>query len=354
MSQINWGIIGCGEVAEVKSGPGFQKATHSELVAVMRRNAERAKDFAQRHNVRKWYDDANALIHDPDVNAIYIATPPSSHKKYTLLAAAAGKPVYVEKPMALNATEAKDMVDACAAANVKLYAAYYRRALPRFLYIKEKIENGFIGQVKSVSTTLHKKALKNRNDFSDPPWRLMPAISGGGLFVDLASHVLDFLDFVLGPIQSVAGYAGNQSKLSEAEDIVSATFLFASGVHGIGLWNFNSFTQYDQTEIVGDHGKISFSIFNDAPVKITTLEEVTEKHIINPPHVQQPMIQSVVNDLLGMGKCSSTGVSGLRTSRIMDQILSSYYGNIKTGDDAYTHAKDERPKDKPTQSGTYH
>ena len=139
MSKIGWGIIGCGDVTEVKSGPGFQKANNSELVAVMRRNDELAKDYARRHNVPRWYDDAEKLINDPDVNAVYVATPPSNHKQYTLMAAEAGKPIYVEKPMALNAKECSEMIEACKTAGVPLFVAYYRRALERFLKIKELI-----------------------------------------------------------------------------------------------------------------------------------------------------------------------------------------------------------------------
>jgi predicted dehydrogenase len=111
MKRIRWGIIGCGEVTEVKSGPALQNARGSELVAVMRRNGKLAKDYAHRHQVPKWYDNANALIHDQDVDAVYVATPPSSHKEHTLAAARAGKPVYVEKPMALNHAECREMIE---------------------------------------------------------------------------------------------------------------------------------------------------------------------------------------------------------------------------------------------------
>src|SRR5882757_10269989 len=102
---IRWGIIGCGDVTEVKSGPALQRATGSALVAVMRRDRAKAEDYARRHGVARAYDDAAALIADPDVDAVYVATPPSSHAAYTLAAARAGKPVYVEKPMALSHAE---------------------------------------------------------------------------------------------------------------------------------------------------------------------------------------------------------------------------------------------------------
>ncbi|MDX5436908.1 MAG: Gfo/Idh/MocA family oxidoreductase, partial [Pontibacter sp.] len=137
MQKVRWGIIGCGDVTEVKSGPAFQKIENSELVAVMRRDSAKAQDYAARHGVPKWYDSAEALIHDPDVDAVYIATPPDSHAAYTLRVAAAGKSVYVEKPMALNYTQCQEMLAACNQANVPLFIAYYRRSQPLFLKVKE-------------------------------------------------------------------------------------------------------------------------------------------------------------------------------------------------------------------------
>ena len=137
MSAVRWGIIGCGNVTEYKSGPAFQKIRNSELVAVMRRNGKLARNYAYRHHVPKWYDDADKLIDDPDINAVYIATPPSSHLEYALRLIKAGKPVYVEKPMARSFAECQQMLQASATADIPLFVAYYRRALPRFLKIKE-------------------------------------------------------------------------------------------------------------------------------------------------------------------------------------------------------------------------
>ena len=203
MRTIRWGIIGCGNVTEVKSGPGFQKAANSALVAVMRRNAALAEDYARRHGVPKWYADAQALIADPEVDAVYVATPPASHMEYALACARAGKPVYVEKPMARTLAECEAMIDACRSAGVPLFVAYYRRTLPRFLKIKELVESGAIGDVRLVTVTLHQKPAPDDVDPVKRPWRVLPEIAGGGKFLDLASHTLDFLDYTLGPI--VAG-----------------------------------------------------------------------------------------------------------------------------------------------------
>ena len=324
MNTIRWGIIGCGDVTEVKSGPALQKAENSALAAVMRRNGDLARDYAERHGVSKWYDDAQALIHDPDVNAIYVATPPSSHKEYTVQAAQAGKPVYVEKPMGMNFAECQEMIDACSTAEVSLFVAYYRRALQRFLRIKELVGSGAIGTVRFVSITLYQPVGSQHLNSSNLPWRVLPEIAGGGIFLDLAAHQLDFLDYVLGPIQSAQGFAGNQAGLYPAEDIVSGTFLFESGVQGVGTWCFTAFEEIDRTEIVGDNGRISYSTFDAEPILLTTAEGKSEITVGYPAHIQQPLIQTVVDDLLGVGHCPSSGESGARTTWVMDQMLAGF------------------------------
>jgi len=149
--MIKWGIIGCGDVTEIKSGPAFNKVKDSCLVAVMRRDNNQAKDYARRHNVAKWSIDANGLINDPDINAIYVATPPSSHEEYTIAALNAGKNVYVEKPMGLNAAAARRMAKASGDNNVKLVVAHYRRAQPMGEYAAQSI----IGQATRYHQTFH-------------------------------------------------------------------------------------------------------------------------------------------------------------------------------------------------------
>ncbi len=321
MQTIRWGIIGCGNVTEVKSGPGFQKANNSSLIAVMRRNGDLARDYAHRHGVPKWYDTAEALIHDPDVDAIYIATPPASHKEYTLLSAKAGKPVYVEKPMALNTAECQAMMEACRAANVPLFVAYYRRALARFLKVKELIDTRAIGDVRYITVTLCQPAAADLLQAPTLPWRVIPEIAGGGLFVDLASHMLDILDFVLGPIRAVHGFASNQAHLYAAEDIVTGTFVFESGVHAVGTWCFTGYRRQDITEIVGTEGHISYSTFDAQPIIVTKPNGSEEFLFADPAHIQQPLIQTVVDHLNGIGPCPSTGESAARTSWVMDQML---------------------------------
>lgn len=320
MKTIRWGIIGVGNVCEVKSGPGFQKASHSELVAVMRRDGDQARDFAERHNVPKWYDDADALINDPDIDAIYIATPPHVHLDYTQRAAKAGKPILVEKPMALSFEECQAMVDICHEHGVPLWVAYYRRRLPRFLKIKDLIESGAIGDVRTLSITLRTPMIDVSNGI---PWRVQPDISGGGLFVDVGVHTLDYLSYLFGSITSVSGYASHQANLYPAEDNIVMSFIFDSGVTGTGLWHFSSPDRLDETTIIGTQGSLSFSSFDTSPIKLTNADGQQQLEIDNPPHVHQPLIQSIVDELNGIGNCPSTGMSGSHVTWVTDQILKS-------------------------------
>ncbi|CAN5165494.1 Gfo/Idh/MocA family oxidoreductase [soil metagenome] len=319
MLQINWGIIGCGNVTEKKSGPAFSKIENSSLVAVMRRNGEKAKDYARRHNIPRWYDHAKKLIHDPEVNAIYIATPPDSHLYYAKMAAKAGKPVYIEKPMALNYGECKEMVEVFERYRVPLFVAYYRRYLNKFIKIKNLIASGEVGDIRTVHIKLH-KLLYDKDYTAD--WRVQPDISGGGYFFDLASHQLDLIDFLLGPINAASGFTANQAGRYVPEDIVTGIFKTQNGVLGTGSWCFTVAKEQetDHTEIIGSKGQITFSIFDDSPINLKNENGMQEFTHFYPEHVQQPLIAAIVADLQGKDKCNSTGRSGARASLVMDMM----------------------------------
>lgn len=322
-TQINWGIIGVGDVCEVKSAPAMNLIDNSQLVAVMRRNGHLAQDYAKRHNVPKWYADADALIADTDVNAIYIATPPNGHLPMVLKAAAAGKAVYVEKPMARNHGECLSMIEQCERANVPLYVAYYRRCLPHFVKVKTLIEAGLIGEVRHVNIRLNQSPAPQLLTNMDNQWRVNADISGGGYFHDLASHQLDFLDYALGPIKHAQGITSNQARLYDAPDMVSASFAFESGVIGCGSWCFNSSSsaECDITEITGSKGSLQYSTFGAAEVILETDDQGKQRFTFPlPKHIQQPLIQTIVDDLLGQGTCPSGGISAARTNWVMEQI----------------------------------
>jgi len=325
MKTIRWGMIGCGDVAEVKSGPGFYKAENSQLVAVMRRNGALAADFARRHGVARWHDDAEAIIRAPDIDAVYVATLTDSHRDYTVRCAAAGKPVYVEKPMAMDHAQCVTMIDACRAAKVPLWVGYYRRALPRFLAVRDLIESGAIGPVRMVVTRMFQR-LPASEQFAggNVPWRIDPALSGGGFFFEGACHTLDFLDYLFGPVETVRAFAANQAGAYKPEDVVTASLRFASGVYGSGAWCFAADVDEEYNEIVGANGRIRFSTYKAVPIRVYRGDAVEEIAVTDPPHVHQPMIQSIVDELNGHGRAPSTGESAARTSWVLDEMLKEF------------------------------
>lgn len=325
VKTIRWGIIGCGDVTEVKSGPGFYKAANSRLMAVMRRNGALAGDFARRHGVPRWHADADAIIRAPDIDAVYIATMPESHHDYALRCAAAGKAVLVEKPMAIDHGQCEAMIAGCRAAGVPLWVAYYRRALPRFLAVRDLVQSGAIGPVRIVlSRQFQPLQAPGQSNPDPPPWRVNAALSGGGLFVDMVSHTLDFLDFLFGPIEQVRAFADNQAGAYRPEDLVTAGYRFASGVYGSGTFCYAADRDEEFNEIIGAGGRIQFSTTRPIPIRVMRGDAVDEIAVNDPPHVHQPLIQSIVDELNGQGTCASTGESGARTTRVMDEILREF------------------------------
>jgi len=323
MDTIKWGIIGCGDVCEIKSGPGLQKATHSQLVAVMRRNAEKAKDFAHRHGVPNWYFRPEELINDPEVNAIYIATPPKFHLEYVKLAAKSGKPIYLEKPMGRNYQECKEMIEICELADVPLFVAYYRRKLPYFQKVKSLLESGIIGTPTLIKLELY-KSIKPDDNSPTTNWRVEPEISGGGYFHDLASHQFDLLEYFFGEITQVHGVKNTALVKNSAEDSISSSFQFKSGLIGSGSWTFTSlYDQFkDEVLIMGTKGRITFGYFNgNIPIVVETDTGKQEFIIPYPAHVQQPLIQTIVDELRGIGTSPSTGKTGARANWVIDQVL---------------------------------
>jgi len=323
MEKINWGMIGCGDVTELKSGPAFNKVKNSALVAVMRRDAAKAKDFALRHNVPKWYDDAEALINDPGVNAIYIATPPSTHEVYTIASLAAGKPVYVEKPMAVNHAAAINMVKMAVEKNGKLVVAHYRREQPLFKKIKQLVADRVIGDIRFVRLDYYKKALTKEALLDNKnAWRVDPSIAGGGLFHDLAPHQLDLMYYFFGEAKTVSGMATNQAGLYDADDTVGGNILFKSGVIFSGLWSFGiaDIAEKDCYEITGTNGKISFSFFDGLTISVT-INNATEQFTFDKlQHVQQPMIEKVVGYFLGKAYNPCSGDDGARIMRWIEEM----------------------------------
>lgn len=317
---VRWGIIGCGDVCEVKSGPAFNKIEGSQLVAVMRRNFELAKDYAERHGVPRYYSSGEALIADDTVDAVYIATPPSSHKTYALQVARAGKICCIEKPMALNYRECVEIIAAFEERGLPLFVAYYRRSLPRFKQVKSWLEQKLIGDVLHLQWTMRKphtaKDLKREDN-----WRTQADIAGGGYFIDLASHGLNLFAWLLGEIVRASGVKANQHGLYSVEDAVCGSWLFDNGATGSGTWHFGTEDSFEEVVIRGTKGQIIFSVFDDKPLQLHNKDGVTTRSIKHPEHIQYVHIQNMIRHLQGEISHPSMGESAARTNWVMDKIL---------------------------------
>lgn len=319
--KIRWGIIGCGNVTEVKSGPAFSKVPDSALIAVMRRNAALAKDYAARHQVPKWYADADELVNDPEINAIYVATPPGSHEAYAVAALAAGKNVYVEKPMSVDVASCKRMQQAAAAYSGKLVVAHYRRALPMFLHIKKLIAEKAIGEVRTVRISLMQAPQTDLIAKGESNWRTDPALAGAGLFYDLAPHQLDLLQFFFGNATDVCGISANQAGLYAAEDVVTGCLRLPGNILFTGQWCYtvDQSLREDLFELNGSAGRIRFSVF-DQWINIVSASGEETQRITHPQHIQQPLIEKIVRYFSGEGENPCPAEDAIITMGIMEKF----------------------------------
>ncbi|OHU89156.1 MULTISPECIES: Gfo/Idh/MocA family protein [Pseudoalteromonas] len=319
---IRWGVIGCGSVTEVKSLPAYQQVEGFDVFSVMRRDHQLAIDYAQRHNVPHVHKDAEELINDQNIDAVYIATPPDSHLYYALKVAQAGKICCIEKPLSPSYQESLEICQAFEERDLPLFTAYYRRSLPLFNKVKEYIDQGAIGDVRHVSWNYSRPVYDV--DLSDTyNWRTDKNIAPGGYFDDLASHGLDIFGYLLGGYKEAKGVGSNQQALYSALDSVSACWVHQSGATGSAMWNFGSFTRQDNVVIFGSKGEIHFSIFQDPEVTLIT-PNGTEKTVHEyPKHIQIHHVENIKSDLLGELEHPSTGLTALHTSWVMDKILNT-------------------------------
>ena len=334
MKTVRWGMIGCGEVARTKSGPALFRASGSSLVAVADRHLDRAQAFAREHGIERAHDEVEALLTADDLDVLYVATMTESHHDLVLRCAAAGKSVLVEKPMAMSHAQCLAMTQACRAAGVRLWVAYYRRALPRFLKVRDLVADGAIGEVRMV-VTRHFQRIPSPEEMRGPfwGWRLDPKRSGGGIFFEAVGHTLDILDFILGPVAAVRAFAANQAGAYPPEDVVAASFRYASGAHGSGAWCFSADCDDEGNEIVGSKGRITFSTFPPlappagrppVPIRLIRGDSVEEFPIADPPYTHQPLVQTIVDEINGIGTCPSSPESAMRTARVIEDVLGEF------------------------------
>jgi len=326
MKEVRWGMIGHGSVTEVKSGPGLYKSTHSSLRGIYGRNREKAEDYARRHGVGMVYESVDAMLADPEIDAVYLPLPPKFHREFALRCIEAGKIPYIEKPMAQSYGECREIIEKAKAAGLPAYVAFYRRGLEKFIRIKELLDGGAIGAVRAVEVRQLQPPEPSDGDAENRPWRLDPEIAGGGKFLDMGVHVLDILDFFFGRITEVSGLAENRGGLYEVEDTVSASFRFANGVLGTGFWCYVADRTEDHVRVIGETGTMSFEGLGYGPVTVDVGGSVRTYEFAAPPHIGQPYIQSIVDELTGSGWSNADLESAANVIAVTDRILAAYRG----------------------------
>ncbi len=317
MENIRFGIIGCGDVTEVKSGPAFRKVKGSDLEMVMRRDEEKLIDYAKRHQVERYTTDYKELLTDDSVDAVYIATPPKWHHYYALEAARHKKAVYVEKPMALTIQECQEMIDVCKAEGVPLYVAYYRRGQPKFNKVKALIKQGVIGDIRAFHYSYANELIEVDPNRS---WLMDKEEAGGGLLYDIGSHMTDILLYFFGDLDEVNGSSANQTEAYGVDDVTSGYMKFKNGVQGTIQMTFNAGFQEDVLRILGADGWIELSIMNNEPVTMNVNGQLETFEFDAIEHVEQPFIQMVVDSMHGLNDLDTTGIEGLKTQKVLEAL----------------------------------
>jgi len=315
-------MIGTGNVTELKSAPSFNKIEGSRLVAVGNRTYKKAQDYAARHGVPTVHQDPFDVIRDPEVDIVYVATPPGSHMEYALETIRARKPVYIEKPMARTMEECNIINEAAGQAGVPVFVAYYRRGLDYFNRVKSIVDRGTLGKILHINLQQYYPARPEDYDRNNLPWRVIAEDAGGGYFFDLGCHALDILFYIFGDPLEVGGTNTNVAGLYEVEDSLSASILLPEGVLLSCSWNFVTPEAFrrDLVEVYGDKGKLEFSIFSFQPMILRAGEGKESIRTTQPEHIQMPLIRTIVSELNGEGLCPSTGETAAVTSKVMDII----------------------------------
>lgn len=322
--QINWAIIGCGDVTEIKSGPGLYKLDNSNLVGVYNRTFSKSKDYAMRHGVKKIYKTSKELFTDNDVDVVYIATPPNTHFEYAIKTLNVGKIPYIEKPMVTNLQDAIAIQTLAKQKNITPYVAFYRRGLEKFIKIKEIIDSGVIGNIRIVNVTQLMQIDKLEISRKTRPWRVIPEISGGGKFLDVGTHVLDCLIWFLGEFESFSGIVENIGGYYETDDTVLTTFKFKNGVIGTGNWCFVADKHLSEVQIIGDRGNITYDGLSIKNFNLTVDNKTTEYKFEEPEHISMPYQNSINNELLGISKSNASFTDAINLVKMCDLIYHTF------------------------------
>ena len=313
---IRWGLVGCGDIAEKRVAPALQAAAGSKLLACSRKQPARLWEFQQRHGIPKGCPDPTEIFSDPEIDAIYLATPVFLHCLHTIEAAEHGKHVLCEKPMAMDATECQRMVDACHGHGVKLGIAYYRRFYPVVLKIQQLLGAGVLGKVILARTTLVEPT-----SLEPAAWRFVLDQGGGGLLMDMASHRLDLLCMLFGAPLSVSALTDTRALNIPVEDTGSLLIQFAGGVQAAVFASHCVHAPIDEFEIYGTRASLRVSPLNGSELRLFGNPNETF-HLPKADNVHLPLIEDFNQAIRENREPSASGEEGMKTSVLLE---AAYY-----------------------------
>lgn len=314
MKNIVWGMIGCGDVTEVKNGPGLYLSKNSILKGITNRTISKAHEWVERHQHGRVYSDVNELLKDEEIDIVYVAVTPQMHMDYAILCAQAGKHCLIEKPLALSYEQGLNIKEAFDKVGKKAFVAFYRRSLNRFQKVKELVESGTIGELLSVNIARYAKPITDTSK-----WRANPEISGGNEFTETDIHILDFVDYLLGEVKDYS-FTKKTSEENDSFHSLSLSMKFENGCICSGNWLYQCEVELDRFEIIGTKGMIHFEFFKNSPIHLVHKDKQEEIMVSDSPHVGQNMEQDIVNELNQGGQFSGTVDAALRTLKIADDI----------------------------------
>jgi len=309
---IRWGLVGCGDIAEKRVAPALQNATSSKLLACSRKQPARLWEFQQRHGIPKGCPDPAEIFADPEIDAVYLATPVFLHCLHTIEAAEHGKHVLCEKPMAMNATECQRMVDACRNHGVKLGIAYYRRFYPVVHKIRELLKAGVLGNVILVRNTLVEPT-----SLEPAAWRFVQDQGGGGLLMDMASHRLDLLCMLFGVPVSVSALTDTRVLNIPVEDTGSLLIQFAGGVQAAVFASHCVHAPMDEFEIYGTRASLRINPLNGSELRLFGDPGETF-HLPKADNVHLPLIEDFNQAIRENREPKVSGEEGMKTSVLLE------------------------------------
>jgi predicted dehydrogenase len=306
--MLNWLVIGIGDITTKRVIPAIRSESRSHLYGVVTRDKSKGAGVAEHI-----WDNLDAALSDPQIDAVYVATPVALHAPQTIAALKTGKHVLCEKPVAMNYSEASEMVRVAGESGKILGVAYYRRTYPKVQRARELIAQGAIGQ-PALAEANHHSASPAQGSFRS--WLLDPKLAGGGPLFDVASHRIDLLNYLFGKPVRAIGMLSNAVFQWRIEDNATALIEYESGVRGIVDVRWHSDIVRDQFRIIGTKGEINLDPLSGPELVHPGGSELLPVHA----NIHFPMIENFVAAVLDGAPLLSSGESAIWTDWVTEQV----------------------------------